>query len=349
MKKRTKFILIGIVVVVVGLSAWKIVAGSSGANIRRQNIPIVKIESAQRETIVYALRFTGDVIPIQQANIYAKVSGNLERVYVDMGTVVRENQMLALIDTTELSQTYLQNAATYENAKINFDRTKDLSEQNLVAKQDLDNAEAAMKVAKANYEDAKIRLDYARITAPFAGTVTKRYLDQGSNIVANNTTLFTVMDMEAMKIVVNVLEKDIPLVNIGRVATITVDAYPGKEFTGTVVRISGAVDLSTRTMAIEIDIPNKDFLLKPGMFCNVALIVDQHNNAVTVPTQTILKDEKGPYVFSVENNIAQRHDLVLGIEQNAHMEIVKGLTGNEQIISIGQQFVKDGGQVNVQQ
>ena len=70
---------------------------------------------------------------------------------------------------------------------------------------------------------------------------------------------------------------------------------------------------------------------------------------MTVPTQTILKDEKGPYVFSVENNIAQRHDLVLGIEQNAHMEIVKGLTGNEQIISIGQQFVKDGGQVNVQQ
>ena len=349
MTKRTKYILLICAVVIVGLSAWKIVASNSASNSRRQNVPIVKLETARQEDVVYALHFTGDAVPILQASLYSRVSGILDKVYVDMGAVVRENEILALIDTTELSTQYLQNSATYQNAKINFEREQELSEQNLVAKQDLDNAEAAMKVAKENYEDAKIRLDYARITAPFSGIVTKRFLDPGSNVVASSSQLFNLMNLDVMKIIVNVLEKDIPLVNIGRVATVTVDAYPGKQFSGSVVRMSQAVDLSTRTMEVEIDVPNREHLLKPGMFCTVALIIQEHHNAVTISTQSILKDEKGPYVFSVDGTTAHRHDLELGIEQNARTEILKGLSGNEQIVSIGEQFVRDGGPVNIQQ
>lgn len=349
MNKRTKYILLICGLILVVLSAWKIVASSSAGNTRRQTVPIVKLEAARREDVVYALRFTGDAVPILQASLYSRVSGILDKVYVDMGAVVKEDQILALIDTTELSTQYMQNAATYQNAKINYEREQQLAEQNLVAKQDLDNAEAAMKVAKENYEDARIRLDYARITAPFSGIVTKRFLDPGSNVVANNAQLFNLMNLDMMKIIVNVLEKDIPLVNIGRTATVTVDAYPGKQFSGTVVRLSQAVDLSTRTMEAEIDVPNHDHVLKPGMFCTVALIIEQHREAVTISTQCILKDEKGPYVFSVEGNTAHRHDLTLGIEQNARTEIVKGLSGNEQIVSIGEQFVRDSGTVNVQQ
>ncbi|HUL44880.1 MAG TPA: efflux RND transporter periplasmic adaptor subunit [Bacteroidota bacterium] len=349
MNKRTKYLLLICAVIIVGLSAWKIAASSSASNARRQTVPIVKLEPARREDVVYALRFTGDAVPILQASIYSRVSGILDKVYVDMGAVVGENQMLALIDTTELSTQYMQNSATYQNAKINYEREQQLSEQNLVAKQDLDNADAAMKVAKENYEDAKIRLDYARITAPFSGIVTKRFLDPGSNVVASSSQLFNLMNLDLMKIIVNVLEKDIPLVNIGRTATVTVDAYPGKQFSGSVVRMSQAVDLSTRTMEVEIDVPNRDHLLKPGMFCTVALIIEQHRDAVTISTQCILKDEKGPYVFSVEGNTAHRHDLTLGVEQNARTEIIKGLSGNEQIVSIGEQFVRDSGTVNVQQ
>jgi RND family efflux transporter MFP subunit len=335
--------------IIVAVVVFKIITAGSSADQRRQMAPIVKVETPHRETVVNSLRFTGDVLPVQQANIFSKVSGNLERIYTDIGTYVQKGQMLALIDTTELFQQYQQNAATYENAKISYERNKELSSQNLIAKQDLDNAEAAMKVASANFEAARIHLEYAKITAPFAGFITKRFLDAGALVNSNNSTLFTLMDLGAMKVMVDVLEKDIPLVKIGKKASITVDAFAGKEFYGSVARISGAVDLSTRTMAVEIDIPNNERLLKPGMYATVVLFVDEQKNAVVVPTQAIMRDDKGSFVFTVQEKIAHRISVQAGAEQNGRTEIISGLAGNENIITTGQQFVKDGGQVIIQQ
>jgi len=349
MKKKSKIILAIIILSSIAIVVFKIISGTGSADQRRQSTPIVKVEQPRRETIIYVLKFTGDVAPIQQVNIFSKVSGNLEKVYADMGTYVQKGQLLAQIDTTEIYQQFQQMSATYQNAKLTFQRNNDLSEQNLIAKQDLDNAEAAMKVAGANFEAAKIRLDYARITAPFSGFITKRFLDPGALVTSNNATMFTLMDLNSMKIIVNVLEKDIPLIKIGKKGIITVDAFPGKEFHGTIARLSEAVDLSTRTMAVEIDIPNSDRLLKPGMFASVKLVVEERRNALTIPTQAILRDDKGYFVFIVNNKSAQRVAVLPGTEQDTRTEVLSGLTGNENIITTGQQFVKDSGQIIIQQ
>jgi RND family efflux transporter MFP subunit len=349
MNKKLKITIAIVLLIVVAIIAFKIIGGTSSSDQRKQPAPIVKIEQPHRETIFNALKFTGDVIPIQQANIFSKVSGNLEKVYTDMGTYVQKGQLLAQIDTTEIYQQFQQMSATYQNAKLTYQRNKDLSEQNLIAKQDLDNAEAAMKVASANFEAARIRLDYARITAPFSGFITKRFLDPGALVTSNNATMFTLMDLNAMKIIVNVLEKDIPLAKIGKKASVTVDAFPGKEFYGSVGRISEAVDLSTRTMDVEVDIPNSEHLLKPGMFASVTIIVNERGKAITVPTQAILKDAKGFFLYIVNDKTAKRISVNPGIEQDTRTEILSGLNGNESIITTGQQFVKDGGQVIVQQ
>jgi RND family efflux transporter MFP subunit len=348
MKKYMKFIVPAIAVIFIVLVAMRIRSSSSSSETRRLNAPLVRLEQPQRQTVRYELEFQGDVLPIQQANIFSKVGGNLDRVYVDMGTFVHQNQLLALIDTIELYQTYQQTAATYENAKLNYERTKELSEQNLVAKQDLDNAEAQMKVARANFETAQTHLEYARITAPFTGYITKRFLDPGALVNQNNSTLFTLMDLNAMKIIINVLEKDIPLVSIGTKAIVTVDAFPDKEFYGTVARLSNALDLSTRTMAVEIDIPNENRFLKPGMYANVDLVVQNHANALTVPTQAVLKDGRGNYVFTIRNGTAVRKDVSIGLEQSSRTEILSGIADADSIIVTGQQFVKDGARVNVQ-
>jgi RND family efflux transporter MFP subunit len=349
MKKKTRLLVIFAVLVLLAVVIFKIINVGNTADQRKQPAPIVKVETPHRETVVNSLRFTGDVIPIQQANIFSKVGGNLEKVYADMGTYVQKGQLLAQVDTTEIYQQFQQMSATYQNAKLTYQRNKDLSEQNLIAKQDLDNAEAAMKVASANFEAAKIRLDYARITAPFAGFITKRFLDPGALVNSNNSTLFTLMDLSAMKIIVDVLEKDIPLAKIGKKASLTVDAFPDKEFYGSVARISEAVDLSTRTMAVEVDIPNTERLLKPGMFASVTIIVNERSNAITVPTQAILKDAMGFFLYVVNDKIAKRVGIGLGIEYDTRTEILSGLNGNESIITTGQQFVKDGGQVLIQQ
>jgi RND family efflux transporter MFP subunit len=349
MRKYLKYIIPGVIILaVVSIVAYKIVASNPAADTRRQNVPLVKLEKPLRETVAYRLQLTGDVVPLQQANIFSKVNGNLERVYVNMGAYVRRDQLLALIDSTELQQQVQQTAATFYNARMTYQRTKQLLDQNLLAKQDLDNAEALMKVAEANYESAKTRLGYARVTAPFSGYITKRYLDPGAVVTPNSATLFMLMDLDSVKVVINVLEKDIPLITIGKRAVVVVDAFPGKEYYGIVARHSQAIDLSTRTMEVEIDVPNKGNLLKPGMFATVTLIVAEHPNAITVPTVAVLRDDNGMYVYVVENNTARRIRVKMGTEQRNQTEILSGLTGDESIITTGQQFVKDGGSVSVQ-
>lgn len=344
-----KKIIAGIIILaLLGVVIYKIMASNPANETRRQSAPLVKIEKPQRETVIYKLQLTGDVAAIQQANIFSKVSGNLERVHVDMGSRVRRNQILALIDSTELHEQFQLAAATFYNARVKHQRMKQLLEQNLVSKEDIDDSEATMKVAEANFDVAKTRLSYTRITAPFAGYVTKRYLDAGALITPGNSTLFILMDLDSVKVVVNILEKDLSRMAQIKKATVTVDAFPGKEYNGIVARTNQALDLSTRTLAVEIDIPNPARELKPGMFANVTLVVDERHDAITLPTMAIMKDDSGSYVYATANNTAQRLRITIGGEQGSRMEIVEGLNGSEDIITTGQQFVKNGGQVVVQ-
>ena len=349
MKISKKYIFIGLAAILALGVVYRIVRGNSSVDTKRTPSPLVRVEAPRRETVVDQLSFTGDILPIQQANIYSKVNGNLEKLYADIGMVVKENQLLALIDTTELSQQELQAAATYENARLTYERNKELLEQNLIARQDLDNAEAAMKVSKGAYDNAETRLGYAYITAPFAGVITKRFLDQGANVTSNNTSLFTLMDMGAMKLTVDIPEKNIPEVAIGKKTLLTVDAFPDRTFDGTVTRLSQAVDLSTRTMEIQIDIPNKEHLLKPGMFAHVSVIVREIPNSLTLPSMAITTDDKGMFVFSVEGTIAHRKNITAGIELNGRTQILSGIAAQDHIVTVGQQFVKDGAPVSIQQ
>jgi RND family efflux transporter MFP subunit len=348
--KTKRNIVIGSVLglCVLALLTYRIVSSSTSAARRGGEAPLVRIAAPARHDVVYDLHFTGDVAAVQMAGIFAKVNGTLERTYVEIGTSVRAGQILALIDTTELAQQYSQATATYENSRLLFKRNKDLFEQNLVAKQDLDNAEAALKVAKSLYDAAKTRLGYAYITAPFAGIVTKRYLDAGAVVSQNNATLFTLQDINRLKILINVLEKDIPSISIGRPAAIAVDAFPGKTFAGHVARLSEAVDPSTRTMAVEIDIDNQDHTLKPGMFAEVSLPIQTHANAVTVPSIAIQKDERGPFVFVVERDSSFRNEITPGLEKNGETEILTGLDGSKTIIVSGQQFARNRGPVKIE-
>lgn len=346
--KRTHLIAGIVIVAIFGIAIAKIASRSTKGDSRRQIIPTVRVEKPSRDTVNYTLQSTGDVVAIQQAGIFSKVSGNLERVFVDIGTRVGRGQLLALIDTTVLAQQAHQTDATYTNARTDYERKKQLVDENLLAKQDLDNAEAALKVAQANYETAKTQLSYAHITAPFTGTVTKRFLDAGALVNPSSSTLFTLMDLDSVKVVVNVLEKDVPLITIGEKADVTADALPDQKYEGRVGRMSEAVDPATRTMAVEVFVPNKGHLLKPGMYSTVTLVLSQHPNAITVPTQALLKDANGPFVYAVENKTAKRVPVQPGIEQASRVEITSGLTGSETLITTGQQFVRDGGPVAVQ-
>jgi membrane fusion protein (multidrug efflux system) len=346
--KRKYFIGGGIIAALCLIVAIRIALTSSSDSSRRQGIALVKVQKPYKETMRTIFTYTGDVVPMQQAAIYSKVSGNLEHNYVEMGSYVHTNQLLALIDTTELFQQYQQTNATYENASLLFERAKQLFEKKLASKQDVDNAEAAMKVAKANYDAASTHLSYAHIVAPFNGFVTRRFLDAGALVNASTSTLFTMMYLDSVKIIVYVPEKDLSQMYHVRTAKVTLDALPDQEFTGFVSRFSEAVDLTTRTMPIEVDIPNHSRIIKPGMFATISFIVSERHDALTLSSDDLLKDDNGYFVFISDGTKAHQVRITVGNESNSHTEILAGLNGDEDVITTGQQFVKEGTTLTIQ-
>jgi membrane fusion protein (multidrug efflux system) len=340
--------LVVIVLVIVVVFVFHTSRDSKTTEARRQMTPLVKVEKPIRELVKIELQFNGDVLAIRQAGIFSKVPGNLEHIYADMGSKVYAGQLLATIDSTELYQQYQQTNATYQNARMTFERVQQLIEKSLSSKQDLDNADAAMKVARANFEAAETRLSYARIVAPFSGIITKRFLDPGALVAANNATLFILMNLDRVKIIVNVPENDVQSVYHVRTAQVIFDALPDRAFQGKVTRFSDALDLTTRTMDIQIEIENAAHIIKPGMFATVQMTVAERQNAVTVPTNAILKDDVGQYVFVLDEHKVKRVRVQIGAELNEKTEVLSGLTGDETVVTVGQQFVKDGGQVTIQ-
>jgi RND family efflux transporter MFP subunit len=328
--------------------------------------PSVQISSPGREKMFRKLSFTGDIIAIQQANIYSRVSGNIEKMYVDIGDYVQKGKVLANVDETiyvqnvrQTESVYKQSQATLANNKITYERNQQLYERGLLAKSDQDNSKTAVDVAQAqtdaalaNYKNAQTQLTYCRITAPFSGYIVKRLLDPGTYITANaptaNSTIFVLAEIDKLKVLVNILEKDLPLLSSVKEAQVTTDAYPDEVFTANVRSISESFDLSTRTMAAEVDIQNKNLLLKPGMFAKIDLILEEKDSALVLPVETLLHDDQGKYVFAVnKDTVVNKRYVQTGIEENNKDEIISGISDQDKIVTVGQQLIKDGMKVRI--
>jgi RND family efflux transporter MFP subunit len=348
MKIRKSYLAMGaVVLVLVGAAVVRIATRRSVHRSRRQNSAIVRVEIPSRDTVAYTLQLTGDVVAMQAASIVAKVGGSLDRVSANIGERVRPGQSLALIDTTELAFTAQQTGATFAAARAAYERASQLLAESLFSRQDFDNIEAAMRVAEANAQTAQARLGYANITAPFGGTVTARQFDPGA-VVAAGTALFALADFDSVKIVINVLEKDVPLVRVGTKAVVVADALPQDTFAGRVGRTSDAVDPATRTMRAEVFMANPEHCLKPGMYATAGLFLFEHPDAITIPAAAVLRAAGDTFVYVVERDTARRKLVRTGIEQGARTEIVSGLAGGESLITTGQQYVKDASPVTVQ-
>jgi membrane fusion protein (multidrug efflux system) len=198
-------------------------------------------------------------------------------------------------------------------------------------------------------------LAYSYIRAPFAGYVAERNLDPGSYVsgaTASTSTMsrgiLSLHDVETVRTLIEVVEKDVPLVRIGQRAEIRAEAYPNRIFEGTVTRIVQALNRATRTMTVEVDLPNKDHLLKGGMFARVEVLVDRHINAVQIPLDAVSRLEEFQYVYVVKEGKAHQVPVELGSREDNRVEVTKGLTGDEQVIVSGKDLVSDGMSVQAQ-
>jgi multidrug efflux pump subunit AcrA (membrane-fusion protein) len=209
-----------------------------------------------------------------------------------------------------------------------------------------DASRAKLKEMEAILEQERTRLQNAKIVAPFRGEISRKYVDAGA-LVSASTPLVNLVHTETLKIVANVLEKDIPLLRVGMSAKIRTESYPERVFEGRVEKVNSALDLATRTLQVEIYIPNSDRLLKPGMFSNVEVVLLTKPQTLVIPREAILEAGNEMFVFVVEGNKALRRPITIGYEQERMVEVLQGLNAGDQVVIKGQQMIREGSAIRV--
>ncbi|MFA5362168.1 MAG: efflux RND transporter periplasmic adaptor subunit [Candidatus Omnitrophota bacterium] len=226
-----------------------------------------------------------------------------------------------------------------------------------LARYEVKEGDAVVKgqaVALVDRDETGLKYALAPVESPLAGIVGKTLLDKGASIqasggVVQGTSLAVVVDMDEMLVKLNVSEQDIPYFQDGLKAKINVDAYPGQVFEGTVTRVSQIVDSQTRTLPVEISILNQDHRLKSGMFGRIFINAAVHEKALILSQDTLVEELGHNYVFVEDKGTARKQKVVTGIRDNGSVEIVSGVQAGDTVIVFGQQGLKDGAAVEVEE
>jgi RND family efflux transporter MFP subunit len=283
--------------------------------------------------------------------IYARTSGYLKHWYADIGARVRQGELLAVIETPELDQQLRQARADLENAQSNFELAQITAErwQNLLktdsvshqetdqAVSDLHSKQALVNSSKANVERLEQLQAFERITAPFDGIITARNTDIGALIQAGDNAgpkeLFHVAAIQKLRVYIAVPEIYAASVKTGEKAGLTLDAFPGEIFTGTIVRNADAIDVASRTLNVEVDVENPSGRLLPGAYAFVHFKVPSHSGAVTIPSNALLFRAEGLRAAVVRDGHVELTPITIGQDYGNAVEVVSGLHPRDAVVT----------------
>jgi RND family efflux transporter MFP subunit len=328
--------------------------------------PTVAVVAPDHMPLQQSLVLPGDVEAFQEANIYARTSGYLGRWLTDIGTHVHSGQLLAEIESPEIDAELAQaraDAATasanYQIAKVTASRWEDMLKSNAVSQQSSEENVSAMKAKQAMLAAAQANVDrlrqlqsFEKVYAPFDGIVTTRNVDAGALIDAGNggtpAALFKLVETDKLRVFVNVPQDNAADVTIGASATVTLPQYPGRTFTGSVARTSGAIDPVSRTLRVEVDMANADGSIPPGAYAQVTLALTAEKATLSLPANALLFRPAGVEVATVDSkNRVQLVPVTLGRDFGTHVDIRTGLRGNERVIVNPGDAISDGQPVSI--
>lgn len=299
---------------------------------------VVAIE-ARRQPVTESLRLPGTVSPNEFVEIKSETQGIVQEIAFDEGQRVEKGALLVRLDETKFAAALEEAEANFKLSAATFARTKQLFEDKLISQQEYDQAAALFDVNRASVDLRKRQLKDARIVAPFAGRTGARQISPGQ-VVSQNTVLTWLVDVDPVKVELDVPERFLAQLREGQKTAFGVKAYPGRRFEGEVYFIAPQLDLKTRTALVKALIPNPDHLLKGGMVADLELRLQVREQAVVIPEAALLNNGDRFYVFLVDTNqTAQIRPVSVGERLPGWAEITRGLEAGERVIVEGHQKI----------
>ena len=330
-------------------------------------IPLVSVTLSRREDLADQLKLAAEFLPFQEISVYARVAGYVRQMRVDVGDRVNTGDVIAILEIPELdndlqraaaateraTQEVLRAKATYDDAHLSFERLSEVLKQqpNLIAQQEIDQAKArddtlraswiaaqsAEREARANQAKYTTMVAYSRITAPFSGVVTKRYADTGSLMGAGtgsaSQALVRLSQVDPLRLILPVPESAVSKVRVGTPVQISIQSSK-QVLSAVVTRTSGRIATETRTMHVEVDVPNPGLTMAPGMYATATLELENRKQAISIPVESLQEKNDAAaniFVLGKEHKIEERK-IKTGMETPTRIEVVSGLNEDEMVV-----------------
>jgi len=356
--------IIGVVIVVVGITTRKIADAKLQEWTETQAVPVVAVTLPDTRGKTTTFSLPGRLEAYTQAQIYARVTGYVKDWKADIGTPVKMGQLLAEIDAPDLDQQIMQAEANLASAKANsvladmtLTRGQSLIKTYAISQQDLDqraadasNKQGLVRAAQANLDRLRVLEQYKRLTAPFDGLVTARTTDIGALINAGGggPPLFVVSETSRLRVYVNVPQSYVPNIPIGTKAQISVPEYPGRTFPATVEASAQAVDIASGTTRMQLVVDNSHAELMTGDFTNVTFDLPHPEIAINVPASALIFNQSGLHVATVgsDGRIILKQ-VTIARDLGNEVEIGSGITADDRVVANPPDGIATGDKVRV--
>lgn len=361
-----KLLIAGVVVLLLlggGIAAITLTKNSRNSketNVRADALkegPVVKVSIAKYSTAPKQIVLIGEAKPYESATIYAKISGYMDKIYVDKGDKVSKDQLLATVTNPEIDQQYAAAAADLDNKRKILDRDKKLVTKNFISQEEADLSQTSVTLAEATLRSITEQQQYKNLRAPFSGTVTARYADPGAliqNAINSQTSaqpVVTIANLDRLRIYVYAEQKDAAFLKVGYAVEITLTENPDVHIKGSVTRIAGELDEHTRMMTVEIDLDNKDQKIIPGSYVQVHITGPLDKDAkIEIPSTALVfhKDKSMVAVIDKDSSVHYR-TVKVGANTGDKATILEGLQDGDRVgISVGES-INEGQKVRLEQ
>lgn len=306
----------------------------------------VEITLPVRGDIFAVYSGTAPVEAIAEADIVARVGGEVQQLAVEEGDVVENGQLLARLDGDRLKLELDESSARLRKLQRDFQRNDDLREKGVLSEGEYEKIKYEMEALQASHNLASLELEYTRIRSSIDGIVSQRYIKLG-NTVKPGDPLFRITGMDPLVAYLHIPEREFGQIRPGQPVAIDIDALQGQREMAAVTRVSPVVDPSTGTFKITVEISDDRHIIKPGMFGRLSIVYDTHENALQLPRSAVLDDGGESSVFVVKDSKAERRLVVTGFSDRGMIEITSGIDDDDSVVTLGQAGLKHEALVTV--